>query len=374
MKRYLSVLLVGIACVGAGCSQGLVEPDLRDATAPAEGTPRDWRVLYYGWDENDLAPYIAADIAELASAGFPADEYHCVAVRASLLEEGVIEVIRDGTITPHPAGTDEGVAVDRSLYTAAGVTSIREYLTRRFPAERELLVLAGHGRGFRGIGTVTGRDAVFLGATDIPALLRDATAPAGSAVVVIDAGYTPAELLVGLPASVGRVVATGGPRDLSGLDLGAIQPESVAASATELFLQNAGDDGFVITAGELAALPEAITTVATTLSGTITSRAAQDSLQDALLEACRVPALPGDASITLGELCTAMSIPLPDVPDRVPLYLVHLDELGLPDGHPPEYRRDSDSTLLSPGFRDIPWAPDLLRRKGALFDLWYREF
>jgi hypothetical protein len=374
MKRYLSLLLGAVACIGFGCSDGLVERDVQDATAPVEGTTREWRVLYCGWDENDLASYIAADIAELASAGLPDSRYHCLAVRASRLEEGMIEVIRDGTITAHPVGPDEGVSDDRSLYTSPGISTIRDYITRRFPAGRELLILAGHGRGFLGIGTVSGRDAVFLAAVDIPALLRDTGAEAGSAVLVIDAGYTPGELLVELPVSVGRLVATKGPRELSGLDLGAIEPDQIVASTTEQFLQSAGADGYVLTGRELAALPEAITSVATALSGAVTSRAAQDSLQRALLAGCRVPVIPGDAYITLGELCSAVSIPIAGVPASVPLYLVHLDELGLPDGHAPEYRRDSDATVLSPGFREIPWAPDLLRRNGALFDLWYREF
>ncbi|MFP4211395.1 MAG: hypothetical protein ACLFR8_09145 [Alkalispirochaeta sp.] len=375
MKTGIRIVSIVLLCLaGYGCTNDLVDTDTYDATPPPEAAPKRWRILYYGWDENELARYIAEDIAEIASIGFSDTEYHCIVVRASKLRNGEVEVIQDGVVTTSPIDAATGVDPNRSLYTASDVAGLRGWIVQQFPAERELVILAGHGRGWRGIGSVVGEETTFLVAGDIPALLHDPAATIGSAVVVFDVGYTPAELLVELPVSVGSLVATNGPRHASGLDFAEVEANDVAASTTELFLRTAGNDGYVLTGDQIASLPETIASVGVALSGAITSRSVQDSLQNTLLTECRVPSLPGDAYVTLDEVCSSITFTLPGIPSAVPLCLVHLDELGLPDGHDPDYRRDSDETTLSPGFREIPWSPDLLRREGALFDLWYREF
>jgi hypothetical protein len=170
-----------------GCAPPLVGVNDTVATADDAGV-RDWRIVYFGWDDNELAGAVADDVAELAAANLPEDTFHCIAVRDSTLADGTIELIRRGGTTPLPVP----VGSNARLFDRSTITAVRRFITETFPARREIVVIAAHGRGWRGIGSGSTDSSTLLPAVDIPLLFGPDPEEASNAVprlAVFDVGY-----------------------------------------------------------------------------------------------------------------------------------------------------------------------------------------
>lgn len=381
-RQFFTTTLVLYVLLSVGCALGTAPSDAIDAGGGNED-PVQWRIVYVGWDDNELARPIASDVQEMIDADLPQDLFKTVIVRDTALTNGDIDIIVPGDTRR------ERVDLPRSpsIFDTETLAAVRSHIDHAYPARGEIVVFAGHGRGWRGIGTRGGFDSLVATPTTLRAIvppLRDRS----PRLVVVDAGYGAiAEVLLEYASGCSRIVATTSPRDNDGIDF-----ESVGAALRSIPLDRIGDIDEVgtaffeafeshapartvyLTGEELASLGDTITACATAATEGITSYESQTAVQAGTLDKAIVPEVPGDAFIALDSLTEILAVPPPPSNAGVLLHLVSLDEIGAPIGHDASYRRGSEDTALTPLFVALPWAPDLVRRSGCLFDLWYRQF
>lgn len=384
--RTIPAVLAVIAAVTLsvpGCAPPLTAVDKAVATTDDAGV-RQWRIVYFGWDENELGSAVADDVMELAAANLPEDTFHCVVVRDSVLAGGNIELIRRGGTTPLPvpAGSNP------RLFDPSAIAAVRRFVEETFPAEKEIVVVAAHGRGWRGIGSDSADSSTLLTTTAIPLLFgSDEASEATPRLAVFDVGYgASAEILAGLSSSVDRLVAAAGPRNDAGVDFERVGRALVGASDrvpaletaytvfADEFRRTVPQHTVACTAAELAGISGAIHAFADAVPAAIPTRDGQNQVQSELLAAARVPAVPGDAFVSFGDVAEALGSVVTTVPEDLLLHLVHLDEIGVPAGHDAGYVPYPEETELSAPFTNLPWAPDPVRQRGVLFEIWYRQY
>jgi hypothetical protein len=374
----MKVLLLTLSIAFLSCSFPGEVTEPADSS-PVTGSVRPWRLVYLGWDDNELEGAVDRDVRELARAGLPEDTFHCLILRESRIASGEAHLIRNGERVATPVGNSEPL----SLFDESSLLFLRRWYRENFPADREVVIVAAHGRGWRGIGSGPAGDTRMVDASTLPALFGSEDAP--SDIVVMDAAYgASAELLVGLADGVARMVASDGPRDAEGLDFSNFgelladrwnrgEPEEIVAALVDAFSADS-DAPVVLDREELRTLGSVVQSCADAGATMIRSREQQLSVQESLLDSALIHRLPGDACVSLETLADLMAVPVTPSSGRVLLHLVHMNELGVPEGHDPGYRRNTEDSVLSPSFRSLPWAPDMARHDGFLYDLWYRRF
>ncbi|MFA7565504.1 MAG: clostripain-related cysteine peptidase [Alkalispirochaeta sp.] len=383
MRVLLAVLLSSFL---VSCQIPTDNPVSSDAT-PTAGSARPWRLVYIGWDDNELSGPISRDIDELVRAGLPEDLFHCIVIRDTVLQTGRVEVIRRGEpLLVSPDGMS-----GRDLFDSQTLVDLRGWYTKEFPAAHEVVVIAAHGRGWRGIGSGGPEDRRLITAGTLPNLFGEAgtTENMVTDVVVFDVGYGgTAELLYGLKGCVSEIVTSSGPRGPEGLDLqffgaqitvetdqtGRSADVNRVVSAAESAFVQSGAEPVVFSSEDLVNFSDTVRNVALAGTDTITNVSTQNEVQNNLLASVVVPTLPGDAFIPFGAVADAVGINAASEIGDILLHLVHLDEIGSPDGHDITYNRDEDNSAVDSAFRNLPWAPSLTGKNGFLFDLWYRRF
>jgi hypothetical protein len=381
-KEICVTPLVLYVLLSFGCALGTSPTDPVDAGGGVDD-PVEWRLVYVGWDDNELASPIASDIQEIIDADLPTDLFTTIVVRDTGLVDGEIEIIVPGDTRR------ETVDLPRSptLFDAGTLATVREHIDRSYPARGEIVVFAGHGRGWRGVGMRSGVDSLVATPTALARFLP----PVENEIprlVVVDAGYgAVGEVLFEFASGCSRVVATTSARDNDGIDFESVgsalrsipidrmgEIEEIGAAFFDAFESHAPTRTVYMTGEELTSLGDTIIASAAAVTDQISSYESQTAAQTSSLAAAIIPELPGEAFIPLDALTDILAIPPPPRNGGILLHLVSLDELGVPIGHDDTYRRGSEDTAIPPLFAELPWAPDLARRRGLLFDLWYRQF
>ncbi len=353
---------------------------------PLEQEPRDWRMVFVFLDDNDLRE--TADYHQDRIGDYPdrLGRTHRLILRESTRDGRTVALATGDGIT-HVTLPDLPAGSYLQPETLAATIAI---LRREFPARQQAIFLAGHGRGWRGVGFSDSDPRAYVGARELARL--PGSAPEEYTLLVLDAGWSAfAELLqelrdepveIALPSTDLRRSGIDYAGLLETFDSGDWSPESVRDHVrTGLRDAAQGSDPVILDRRDLAELPDyldELAAAATTVSGGVVS---QEQLQSFFMERAEAVTLPGDAHVTLGDVADvpeiAALISREERFDRVFLHLVSLDELGLPAGHSPEYRSGTeipDSPETPRFFSEIDWAPDLFGRSGFLFELWYREY
>lgn len=387
---FTSVLIVTIVAIVSGCANPVDTTEPIDATpveetapeAPEEPAPPSSRVVYVGWDENELAHAIGTDLDEFHRSGIDLATFEVLFLRESVIRDGAIEVLTATGVEQR----EITLPTEPSLFDLSTVTEIRRYLDALKKVPLEIVILSGHGRGWRGIGVREHTPDLVASPTELAALIPvvDGT----KRTLIVDAGYAAnVEILYALASNYDRVVATTGPRSDDGLDyhqigqeLNGLAPDEQTNidSVTEIFAHSMENDSprrTVVASGtQTESVDTSIARIVDAVPQHIGTQEEQTTIQSFLLDQAVVPELPGHAFIHLGAVAQAVGVECP--PEIAPflLHLVNLDELGTPRGHDTSYRVDAESTTLDARFQTLGWAPDLLRREGVLFDIWYRFF
>ncbi len=136
-----------------------------------------WNLVFYLAGDNDLAPHIARNLAELKEVGSARGRTHvltCVDLVGK--DRPCLQRLADGEVRgEHPLpGVD--ARADLRMFDPATLRAVLETARRYYPAERTFLVLGGHGAGWRGAANDIGdgADAArMLGLDALAPLLRE---------------------------------------------------------------------------------------------------------------------------------------------------------------------------------------------------------
>lgn len=393
MKKRIMATIV-LACISALGCEGPFEHDASggETTHPIEPEMREWRIVFFFLDDNELADQAENDIEAILSVADPYAHTHRIFLRDSTYDGAVVTIATGSGSREVPLpGLPAGSLLDRDT----GRTII-EVLNTEFPARKHALFIVGHGRGWRGIGYNSAAEKKLLAARDLRTLSlagaagipkREDDPPSDHPnVIVFDAGWAAfAELIFELRSVAVNIVAPTFNLHRAGIDYRLLMEafregdwtlETVLERSREA-LERAGEGGpaLVLRRSDLEGLEHYLNVIIQDASIADTSALAQEELRSQLMEDATAASVPGDTHIRLG----ALRANLPDANvelNNLLLHLVTVDELGLPAGHATAYRADASppGSVVPSFFQDTLWAPDFFNRRGFLYELWYREY
>ena len=342
---------------------------------------RDWRVILVLYDQNRLSGELDDDATELAAAAAEME------AQAGRRPPAHVVLIRDSEPqalrywSPRTTGW-ELVTLPGEVDACApsSLSEALDFAESRFPAHGEVIALAGHGRDWHGFGLREEAPEESLTPRELGQLAAQRSLPetASPALFILAGSYTAtAEMLAELAGTAVWVLAVPAAADDAGLDYRRFSrlpvdeaPEPRAVAAALLDGMSSLGAAVLLSPADLVTLGGSVERAATVTGEAITSAIAQEEHQRELLGHATWVELPGPAWVPISRLDSSVEAPI----DRVSLYLTDLDELGRPRGHRDDYRVDRGLSEYCPRFSDLGWAPDLVRRRGFLFELWYREF
>jgi hypothetical protein len=380
------IALVTLVTALAGCDglSGGVDSARGGLDLPSEQETRTWRMVFVYLDNNELTATADNDIAGLAAFADRFGHTHRVVLRDSKYDGATVGLAAGGALRTVPLSSLPA----GSLLEGSVLAEVLEILDREFPADQQALFLAGHGRGWSGIGYNRNEPRNRITADDLRDVMAALPENEGN-LVVLDAGWSAfGELLYQFRDVPTDLVAAGTNLSLQGINYGALL-QSLEASdwSREAMLHavgqafrnaGAGVEPAIFRESDLARIASYLDLLAAESSLAITTAPEQEALRSYLMERAVAPHLPGDAHIAVADLLGRIELADPNdyAPafDALLLHLVAVDEIGLPAGHETLYRYEQDPAAPTGFFRDIPWAPDLFGGSGFLFDLWYREF
>ena len=372
------VSLVALVALG-GCRNAAVEPAF-----PPRDEVRDWLVVLYMLADNELS--IHAEQVIRACERHPNHDAWAHIAAVVQLRGGTA---RRYVVVPDPVGTETirspwEPAAGTDVYDPRTLTSELRALQSVLPARRTMVILWGHGSGWRGFGArdelrATEGDAAW----ELPwsgETIGAAIAEARPDYLVLDGAWTAyVELIYGITASVDTtVIATAGPLEAAGWSFDALL------------------DALATTDGESAAVVEAFRAAyaETEPGGALVwtdseSLAAEVRRLDALLSAAQPPTWEAGAPYrsAFAAATTAHALPNGEFDLSLALETLHRT-FGAPSHH--EGLRHAHIHYLTTdaaGFavrhserysqprlsQDLRWAPDLAGESGFLYHLWYRR-
>ena len=364
----------------AGLLTCRLQPELETTTGTTtsmdERELRRWRLVFLFLDDNDLAGTVDVAAHRIAATPEGRDESYRIILRDSRYDGSAVEVVRQGELARIPlAELPVG-----SLLSGEVLGRVLTVLHREFPAEEQILVVSGHGRGWRGLGATAGAPMAVLSGASLAEALDALPAEVGQ-ILVLEAGwsgfvenlYSLKDLPVAVIAAVTDVRRTGmdHPWWLQQADHAGWDREAIADFLVQAMreAQLTPEEPLWLHAEDLETLPLVIDGVIREHGILPIGPDLQQQVQQDLLGRAQTPVLPGEAHIALRDLD-------PLVPEQFRNLLLHLvlvDEHGGAVGHAREYRQESASRE-HPFLTSQAWAPDLLNRRGFLFDLWYRTW
>ncbi|TVR69953.1 MAG: hypothetical protein EA427_06930 [Spirochaetaceae bacterium] len=368
----------------SGCDITLNESHRKgNSSVPLQLEEREWRLVFLFLDENDLEDVADADIRALAAWPDALGRTHRVILRAGTWDGKSLETAAQGSLQ-RPEIPDLPMG---SLLQGSTVSDALRIIDREFPARKQALFIAGHGRGWRGLGYSRSDPSLYLSAEELREVAQ--AAPATYNLLVLDAGWSAfAEVLVELAGTPVDLVAaeTNLARwgiDYAGLldalDGGTWSARTMREAAGEAVMRAGGGAPAVqLSREQLSVLPAYLESLAVAGSGFLETEPAREALREHVMNRAAAATTPGDAHLRAGDLAEMLSGITPPPENRafesVLLHLVTVDELGLPAGHATTYRAGQEHREGPRFFRDLSWAPDFFQRSGFLFDLWYREY
>lgn len=383
MARFGTARAVGVyvviavaGCMYGGC-QAPTEPPRLETTPVLEDT-RPLRVVMVVLDASGEAAAFASDAGELAAASMDVAAAHRVIVR-----DGTVAA---GTVSSVDGGQQVELALDDGydLGAAGSLGNLRRELRERFPAEREVLIVTGHGRDWRGFGLRDGAEGAVISPAELARALAD-PAEESRPIVVVDTPWSASgELLAPFSDVEVTMVVAPGPRPAEGIDYreafsrlpGEIESDDtgIARHLAAAMASEGCPAGIVLTPAELALLPATITGLGDAGTSHVATATAQEDLQAALIRESECLAVPGAAMVEIGSVATLLSHAINPALIRISLYVTDVDRDGVPTGHRIDYRIESSGSGLSPEFRALGWAPDYHAQIGFLYRLWYHQF
>lgn len=365
---------------------------LREGAAGISETPlveeresRHWRLVFLFLDDNELAPAADLQIATIVAAPETTGSTHRIILRDSGYTGNSVDIVHDGRLiaVPIPDLAAPPLVTRETLHHTMAV------LHREFPAENQILVVSGHGRGWRGIGVTARAAQPPLNGSDLGALAA-ALPDEVYQLVVLEAGWSAfGENLYSLAGSPTDILAA--PEDISagGMDHQrwitaadeSAWEHTTVAEALQREMSHVMIPGehtaLFLTADQLSAMPNALAPLFTYSGRQAIDLLDQEMRRGDLLSRVTAPVIPGEAHITAGTLCNLEDDPAcPDIPPEYASLLFHvvlLDEHRRATGHSRDYRVHGASGDF-PFITSAGWAPDLLMRRGSLFELWYRTW
>jgi hypothetical protein len=369
------ILAIAAAMGVCGGCPAPTEPSSLETTPVLRDT-RQLRVVMIALDANADGEAFVSDGEELTAATPGVVTAHRVIVRDSSVTSGLIAFADGGEQVELPL--EEGC----DLRVAGSLGRLRRELAERFPAEREVLILTGHGRDWRGFGLRDGEDEAVLSPSELAGALAD---PGGALepLLVLDTPWSASgEVLTPLSEVAATIVVAPGPRPPGGIDYqdafsrlpGGTEGDDVAGHLATAMAADGCPAGVVLTPAALAALPGTIGGLGEAGTVHLSTAAAQEELQSALIRDAECLAVPGAAVVTIGTVATLLSHPVDAGLTLLYLYLTDVDRDGVPLGHRIDYRAEDVGSGLAPAFRSLGWAPDYLAQIGFLYRLWYSQF
>lgn len=155
--------------------------DFRFAISPANhaaiGRRARWTVIAFLAGDCDLGPWLFDDLLEMKAVG-STDDVHLLAMfDGPLLADSFVARLNRGT----PLGEDLLLRFNELDMSASRTLTLALQVAQAFPAERRLLILGGHGMGWKGslldqgLGPQRLREPAFL---ELPASPQDCDAAA----------------------------------------------------------------------------------------------------------------------------------------------------------------------------------------------------
>jgi hypothetical protein len=338
-------------------------------------------VVLVVYDQNHLAQELEGDATELAEAA------SAMAAQADRRPAAHVVLIRDSEpqVLQHwseARAAWEALTIPQAVDAcdASGLSVALEFAESRFPAHGEVIALAGHGRDWHGFGLRENAPEESLTPKELGELAaqRFAMDTGSPSLLILDGSYTAtAETLAELAGTAVWVLAISAAADDAGLDYRGFSrlsvdqaPEPQAVAAALLDEADSPGGAVLLSPTDLVILVDSVERAAAAAGDEITSAVTQEQHQRELMEQATWVELPGPAWVPISGFDASVASPI----DSISLYLTDLDELGRPRGHRDDYRVDHELSEYCPRFSNLGWAPDLARRRGFLFELWYQEF
>lgn len=380
--RYIVVMLA-VAIPFSGCGSVL---DAIPGSHPEEVTDvetvtdtREWRLVFLYFDANELVDVFDGHVEAIRRAPDQLEMAHAVIIRESDYRGTSVSAIAGGEVRPVtvpdlPTG---------SLFDGDVLERLFGALHEHFPASRQALFIAGHGRGWSGVGYSEGAEHRMLASEDLRTLAEGETfTDTETNLLVFDSGWSAfAEFLYPLRGAATTVISAGTNLHDTGINYGTLMErfaeghwsfDAMVTATKEAFVGAGTDDSpVVVSEADLSRLSSYLRILIDNAALHLTSPNDQFDLRSTLLQVAVPEAIPGDVHIRTGDLPEADRR---DPLSRLLLHLITIDEIGQPSGHATHYRAVSDPAGSQGFFHAVPWAPDFFRRSGFLFDLWYREF
>lgn len=377
----MTALLMLIFATLVACGTG--DPAIPLRTDGGVADRRPLRIVLIAFDDGTDAAGIADDVTELVNR--PADpSLHRIVIRDSdRRRDGLCFAVAGALhrIEEVPA-TDPMSPEDLARTFRA--------IEKHFPADREVVLISGHGREWHGIGLRDSDPTVSLTPAALATAFEGAPVPTVERLLVLAGSWTAnGETLTPMADRVDAIVAAAAAVGTDGLNLETLQIDIGAdtdklaecfgtalsgvcvapRSPGEAPAAGAGNGAVVATGPVLANLPA----TAAAVTAAVDRRATTDpeGLQAELLRTAQARTHPGSCWTTLRDLAAAGDAAVPLALSAVSLYLTDVDAAGVPAGHRPDYRVDPEVTRLAPAFLSIGWAPDHRGKTGFLYRLWY---
>lgn len=391
--RQHRIITIGIVTVfWMGCLLGCDLPNIGSIVAESslsnelsieERQHRDLRLVFLFYDQNELRSLVDQQIAEIVQVEEKGDRVHVVIARASNSTPHSISYVQDRSLRHIKIEAlprqplEEPEALDLLL---------REIATE-FPASKQLLVVSGHGRGWRGIGSFDAdRQRVLTG--DILARAVTELPPELSQVVILEAGWSgfadmifpfrdkPLEIIAAPFNIVQRGMNHARWIELSQKDgwhhsavLDHLQQEMMNAATDH----TVAVEPILLTSADLADLGSRLGAVVNSAVSSIVTKELEP-LRENLLNDSTLPPGSDEAHITFDTLCEVISEEicgaLGTEAQKIALHFVTLDGSGKPNGvakgyFTPEVREKYEFV------RALAWAPDPQFERGFLSRLWF---
>ena len=394
MRQHRTITIGVVTVFWMGCLLGCDVPNIGSIVAESslsnelsieERQHRDLRVVFLFYDQNELRPLVDQQIAEIVQVEEKGDRVHVVIARASNSVPHGISYVQDRSLRHIKIE-----ALPRQpLEEPETLDLLLRGIATEFPASKQLLVVSGHGRGWRGIGTFDAdRQRVLTG--DILARAVTELPPELSQVVILEAGWSgfadmifpfrdkPLEIITAPFNIVQRGMNHARWIELSQRDswhhsalLDHLQQEMMNAATDH----TVAVEPILLTSTNLADLGSRLGAVVNSAINSI-SIENLETLREHLLNGSTLPPGSDEAHITFDTLCEVISGEicgaLGTEARKIALHLVTLDGSGKPKGvaegyFTPEVREKYEFK------RALAWAPDPQFERGFLSRLWFSQ-
>jgi hypothetical protein len=388
--RDIMFVILGVICIAwfPGCDIPIIETldpesSLGSGFSIDERQHRDLRIVFLFYDQNELQPLVDQQIADILRVEEHGDRVHVVIARASSVVPHSISYVQDQSLRylkikelpRQPLEEPETLAL------------LMREIDTEFPAARQLLIISGHGRGWRGIGSFDANRQRVLNGDTLAQALENVPQEVAQ-ILVLEAGWSGfADFIYPFQGFSLDIIAApfnivhGGMNHRRWLNL------SQRSEWQDIALRDYVHQEMVNAAigspvtGEPIHLTEQNLRDLGLRIGSVFNRA-QESINDLNREALRKNLLsqsiqpPGsaEAHITIETLCTVLAelscTELIPEEQKIALHLAVLDSHGAPTSitpgyFSPEIRKDYAF------IRALDWAPDGTSERGFLGRLWF---